>query len=521
MLSGGAVPGGRGVGIIDVDFEEARDEAYVRELEAGDGGADELGDGDGAALSGVPKETYRSDEEPTSAKRAPPRPRSRSANPTPSTRSKVGTALGAYVDEVIEIPDDHEGDLDGGLAKRGRRPKSGSPKSLLVARSKSTASAEKSRGVSKPTSSRMPPPGTSTSARDIREVEEAITLDPGAESEFVPAVESDFVMGDGGLEDDQPLTTVKSTKSKSKAAPKPDAKGKGRPKKSAPADGETSAEEDVEAQAVKGRLAKAGAKFKPAPSKKAPPQQLGSSPQPVKYPSPYRPKPHLVRRSLASSAVQRSEAESEPEPQMEDVEAAPTRSDKRATSTSKSKAASKVPPKGKTRAADSDSESELSAPARRPGAIPKSTPVKSGMKPRPQPKQTVDDQNESEDEVYVRPVRGKGSEKRKEKSESKDKGSSSSKPKTKNASKEKLTPGSPTRLPSPAPPTKDVRTPKRTLSVVVPSVPKDYFSPSKDAGGSAKSTNEKPKEIVRTTSIRATAAEASTSATKRAKAITC
>ncbi|KAF9231646.1 BRCT domain-containing protein, partial [Melanogaster broomeanus] len=85
----------------------------------------------------------------------------------------------------------------------GKIPKSGSPKSLLVvAKPKSTASAEKSRGVSKPTSSRIPPPGTSTSARDVREVEEAITLDPGAESEFV--------MENGGLEDDQPPMTVKS-----------------------------------------------------------------------------------------------------------------------------------------------------------------------------------------------------------------------------------------------------------------------------------------------------------------------
>jgi hypothetical protein len=509
MVSGGALPGGRGVGTIDVDFEEARDDTYAEELEAGEKGTVGLGEDD-VAVRGVNKEKPHAADETSS----------RSAKPTPPTRPKVGPASGMVVDQVIQIPDDDEGDLDEGLVKRKGRTKSGSVKPS-VSKPKSTASTAKPRGASKPTPFRGPPPGTSTSARDVREIEEVITIDPCDENEFVPAAQNDFVMGDGDgdnvhsmdangdLEEHQPRPTLKALKSKSKTAPGSDAQGRDRPKKSGPAD-EGSAEEDAEAGGVKGRLTRA----------ESPPRELRSSAQPIKYPSPYRPKPNLVRRSLASSAALRSGAESEPEVQMEDPEAANFKTDQRAPSMSKLGSSSRARLKGKVNAAESDSDSELSAPPPRRPAGTTTTPIKSGMKPKPKltAKRTEDDQDESDDDAYVRPVRGKGIEKRKEKDESKNK-ATTSKLKAEDVTTEKSMPRSPARSPSPTPPTKSIRTPKRTLSVIIPPVPKDYFSPSGDKGAesSANGARAKPTEVTRTTSIRAAAAEASTSATKRAK----
>ncbi|KAF8841436.1 hypothetical protein BDN67DRAFT_980341 [Paxillus ammoniavirescens] len=509
MLSGGALPGGRGVGTIDVDFEEARDDAYAEELEAGESGTVGLGDDD-VAVRGVNKGKPHAADETSS----------RSAKPTPPTRPQVGPASAMVVDKVIEIPDDDEGDLDEGLVKRKGRTKSGSVKPS-VSKPKSTASSAKPRGASKPTPLRGPLPGTSTSARDVREIEKVITFDPCDENEFVPAAQNDFVMGDGDgdnvhpidangdLEKHQPRPTLKALKSKSKSKTEPYPKGRDRPKNPGPVD-EDSAEEDAEAGRVKGRLTRA----------ESPPRELHSSAQPIKYPSPYRPKPNLVRRSLASSAALRSGAESEPEIQMEDAEAATSKTGQRAPSMSKLGSSSRARPKGKASAAESDSDSELSAPPPRRPAGTTTTPIKSGMKPKPKltAKRTEDDQDESDDDVYLRPVRGKGIEKRKERDASKDR-PTTSKLKAKDATTEKPMPRSLARSPSPAPPTQSIRTPKRTLSVIIPAVPKDYFSPSGDKGAenSANGTRAKPKEITRTTSIRTAAAEASTSATKRAK----
>ncbi|KAF9219682.1 hypothetical protein BS17DRAFT_788949 [Gyrodon lividus] len=517
LLSGGALPGGRGVGSIDVAFEKARDEAYAPELEA---------DGD-VALTGVQKEKSDTDDENMSVKKVTPRPRSRSAKATPPSRSKVGSALGTFVEEVIEIPDDDEGDLGDGLAKGKGKVKSDIVKPSPAAKSKSTTSIAKLRGVFKPASLRVPPPGTSPSARDVREVEEAVTLGPGEENEFVMRDGDEDEMhpmdADGDLEDRQPLTTLRSSKSKSKAAPKSDAKGKGKLKTSAPPDDDMSAEEDAETGPLRGRLTRPPVKSKPSSSKQPESPSRESSP-PIKYPSPYRLKPHLVRRSLASSTALRSEAESEFELRMEGADAAPAKMDESAPSTSKSKTSSKARPKSKAGAAGSGLDSELSAPPPRRAAGSKPTPVRSGMKPKPKAtaNATEVDQDESEDDIdiCIDHARGKGSEKRKEKAESKDKGASTSEIKVKNATKVKVTPRSLTRSPSSVSPlTKSIRTPKRTLSVVVPPVPEDYFSPSGDKGAdsSGNTIKKTPAEITRTTSIRTAAAEASTSASKRAK----
>ncbi|KIK88110.1 hypothetical protein PAXRUDRAFT_802378 [Paxillus rubicundulus Ve08.2h10] len=500
MLSGGALPGGRGVGTIDVDFEEARDDTYAEELEAYENGAVDLGNDDVAAKGVNKKKPHPADENS-----------SRSAKPTLPTRSQVGSASDMVVDTVIEIPDDKEGELGEGLVKRRGGTHSGYVRPS-VSKPKTTASTAKSRGVSKPTPLRDPSPGTSANARDVREIAEVVTIDPCDENGFLPAARNDVVMGDGDgdnvhpvdtdgdLEERQPRPALEALKSKSDA----------KCKKSGSVDNDMSAEEDVRTGVVKGRLTRA----------KSPLREPRSPAQPIKHPSPYRPKPNLVRRSLASSAALRLEAESEPELQMGDAEAATSKTDQRAPSMSKLGSSRKARLRGQASAAESDSDSELSAPPpRRPPSM-TMTPIKSGMKPKPKltAKRTEDDQDESDEDVYVRPVRGKGSGKAKAKDKSKDK-ATTSKLKAKDATTEKHMPRSLARSPSPAPPTKSIRTPKRTLTVIIPPVPKDYFSPSGDKGAesSANGTRAKPMEITRMSSIRAAAAEASTSGTKRTK----
>ncbi|KAH0826411.1 hypothetical protein J3R83DRAFT_5384 [Lanmaoa asiatica] len=191
--------------------------------------------------------------------------------------------------------------------------------------------------------------------------------------------------------------------------------------------------------------------------------------------------------------------------------------------------------------------SEALVPPRRTAGAGSMTPVKSGMKPRPRSKSKSRPRSalsgESGDEVRaVTPESGTGTGKQLEKvAKPTRKGKVMAKQKEKEKTKEgrketeKVTPRprSPTRSPLPtSPDTKNAHTPKRQLSVLVPSVPRDYFSsPSvprtiegeheheieKKRVDVAATSGPKRKQLVPAASIRAVAAEASTSTSKRGK----
>ncbi|KAG1786369.1 uncharacterized protein HD556DRAFT_1248380 [Suillus plorans] len=148
-----------------------------------------------------------------------------------------------------------------------------------------------------------------------------------------------------------------------------------------------------------------------------------------------------------------------------------------------------------------------------------STPVQTGMKPKPKPKETPQRASSlsDDDEIFVRPVKHQSaasSAKVRTKEPEKEPPTTSSKAAKEKQNARARSPSLSTTR-SPSPPVKILRTPKRTVSVLVPSLPKDYLSPSsrKDT-----STNKEGRsELTRTNSIHASAAEASTSGSKRGR----
>ncbi|KAG2052259.1 hypothetical protein BDR06DRAFT_915565 [Suillus hirtellus] len=151
-----------------------------------------------------------------------------------------------------------------------------------------------------------------------------------------------------------------------------------------------------------------------------------------------------------------------------------------------------------------------------PGSL---TPVQTGMKPKPKPKETPQRASSlsDDDEIFVRPVKHQSaasSTKVRTKEPEKEPPTTSSKAAKEKQNTRARSPSLSTTR-SPSPPVKTIRTPKRTVSVLVPSLPKDYLSPSsrKDT-----STNKEGRsELTRTNSIQASAAEASTSGSKRGR----
>ena len=192
--------------------------------------------------------------------------------------------------------------------------------------------------------------------------------------------------------------------------------------------------------------------------------------------------------------------------------------------------------------------SEVSVPPRRATGAGSATPVKSGMKPRPRsksrsrPSSVLD--GESADEaraVAAGSATAVGTGKRR----AVVKPTRDGRVVTKEKEKEKQTEGrkkenerfiprprSPTRSPSPtSPDVKNSRTPKRrlSLSVIVPSVPKEYFSSQtgaerdderetgKKGAGASATPGTGRKQLQPAVSMHAVAAEASTSTNKRGK----
>ncbi|KAG2130893.1 hypothetical protein DEU56DRAFT_740363 [Suillus clintonianus] len=167
----------------------------------------------------------------------------------------------------------------------------------------------------------------------------------------------------------------------------------------------------------------------------------------------------------------------------------------------------------------SDSESALAHPSRPiPGS---STPVKTGMKPKPKPKETpqrASSLSDDDDEIFARPAKHKSTTpstkaKAKAKEPEKEPLATSSKAKEKQSAHARSPTLSAAR--SPSPPVQTFKTPKRTVSVLVPSLPKDYLSPSPRKGTST--NKEGRSELSRTNSIHVSAAEASTSGLKRGR----
>ncbi|KAG2140533.1 uncharacterized protein EDB93DRAFT_1161734 [Suillus bovinus] len=140
-----------------------------------------------------------------------------------------------------------------------------------------------------------------------------------------------------------------------------------------------------------------------------------------------------------------------------------------------------------------------------------STPIKTGMKPKPKPKETPQRasslSDDDDDEIFARPVKHHSA-------------TSSAKVRAKEPEKEPLTTSSKAakekqNARARSPPLSITRSPFASLSVLIPPLLKDYLSPSprKDTP----TNKEGRSELTRTNSIHASAAEASTSGSKRGR----
>ena len=444
-MSGGAVPGGRGIGIIDLEQEETRDAEYRARAH-----------GDALGLSRMSHEAVAnattvegvsmalSNVDVLAESRARPRSRAGSVKRTPSSaRAKRGSisVTGAFVDHVIELPADEDEDVGG----QRRTPANGGQRAQSGSVSRATP-----RNGSRP-----------STAREV------------------------VVHRSGGSSKDG------HGKEKEKG------KGKGKPQI--------------------------------RPTEEA--EEEEDAPRPA-----HPPKSRLVQRKP-------------------DVQAAKTDDDevveKKApagTSESRGRRATKVitigsdsdPPEGAVEG------SETSVPPRRSMGMGSMTPVKSAMKPRPRsnsqsrPRSVLG--GESEEEVRAAATASGAAGKRQEEVAKSTRNSGAAvKEKEKEQASEgrKVTkkatprPRSPTHSPTPiSPKTKNARAPRRRLSVVVPSVSKEYFSsqgarevePDDDheretgeRGTNLTTTSGARRKLSPAASMHAVAAEASTSTTKRGK----
>lgn len=440
-LSGGAVPGGRGIGIVDVEQEESRDVEYRARVREG-GATHGLSTMHGALANDtmtdeISMAQLEGDVATESRVRAPSRAGSVKKTPSSPGRRKRGSisapmtasAIGAWVDHVIELPADDEEDV----GSKRRAPANGKQH----ARAPPVGPRETSRGVSRPSS--VGPSGT---AREIK----VVVRDSGERSR--------------------------------------DRKEKG------------------EGKGKSGGKDTGGRRIRPV--------QEANEDVPGAVP---KPKPRLVQRG---SDVQIALAKVEVEKQV-------------AAQTSKPKRRAK----GMINGSDSDSNASKGegsdvSPRRAIGAG-STTPVKSGMKPRPRSKSKSRPRSvlggESGDEVRVVAKTGMRTDKPWEEiaipsrngevvTKQKEKGKIQEG--RKRTEKVSPRPRSPTHSSLPTSPgAKSSRTSKQRLSVLVPFVPEDYFSsPTVDTSASPGSRH---KQLAPAASMRAVAAEASTSTSKRGK----
>ena len=452
-LSGGAVPGGRGVGVIDVEQEQTRDAEYhVRVREGGDpfslSATREMftnamtADGTSLIQGDAPPITQRPQVDSVT-KTPSSSARKRGSTSTPRTAS----ATAAFVDHVIELPTDDDA-MDGQHNPVNDR-----------------------RRVKTPLGSRARPRSVSRSS--------SVGLFSNGEVEVAPPLRTSS-SGNGG---------------KGKEKEKSEA-GKRRPNE------EGDEDEDV---------------FQTSRKSKA-------------------------RVSQRRLDAQDEQTEDEPEKQASAQARKPRRQIiKRTTVGSDSEASS---------AAGAGNGSERgSVPPRRAVGAGSATPVKSGMKPKSKsvsrPWSVAG--GESEDEVR-KLAAGSGTVTETGKGrEQSDKLTRNGEIGTKGKKKEKASEGRkeapqstsrpqpPMRSPlSTSPKTTNGRPLKRRLSVVVPSVPKDYFSSQqsvrnaeeygksddeheREKTGATTGSAPRGKQLVPAASVCAVSAEASTSTSKRAK----
>lgn len=428
MASGGPVPGGRGVGPIDIDLEEQRDAEHRR------GMVDEA--------------------EPIIPSRETPRS---------NVKAKAQAASSRSMPKVIN----HEGRSP---------PKTPQP---VATRPKLNA--------------RTAPQSTGMSAREVGEVEIAVNFGDDEDLYFDDAGDiAPNVVMDVDDEHVSPSKAQRHQKPKSKSS-----------KKSLPQhieeEGGTTSIDDGGSRPAKPRSRK---------------------------------RSRIIRESTVSDVVEMYEgrvtdgvknSRKNDEESSADDEASTkawTKASGRSTKLPKSKEKTK-PHKARHPPPSCERSNSESAPARpsRPFTG-SSTPIKTGMKPKPKPKETPQRasslSDDDDDVIFARPVKHdsatSGAKVRAKESE-KEPPATSSTAKEKQNPRARSPPLSTTR--SPSPPAKTLKTPKRTVSVLVPSLPKDYLSPSprKDTP-----TNKEGRSgLARTNSIHASAAEASTSGSKRGR----
>ena len=143
-LSGGAVPGGRGIGIVDLEQEEMRDSEYRARARE---------DGDPLGLSMTRENDTTTDGMSTAQLEGDvPRSQAGSARKTPSStgvkRRSISTpmtpsATGAFIDHMIEIPADDD------VGEKRRTPANGKQRAQTTvlgsrARPRSTSQASSS-----------------------------------------------------------------------------------------------------------------------------------------------------------------------------------------------------------------------------------------------------------------------------------------------------------------------------------------------------------------------------------------
>lgn len=517
-MGAGVVPGGRGVGDVDVEAEEKRDAKYERDPEANKNQSEGLHPSRSiqsriSCESGTPSRAVDKDRgrKLEKGRQSPIKPITRSLSR--SSKRARGSLSGTeqisqdvYVDKVIEIPGD-EAEEGPWLTKSKLRAAS--------SHASPTAKPESSESnVKQPPPSHGPLVGTSTSIREVEAVvayhddEDGVLMNSGG-------LGGENVDSDGmNIEEELP-TKPNSRYVRSGIEPKASSKAKGKAAlQHSPGDELVSGIGEGVRQSKSRPIAKPSSI---ATSAKSRPR----TPNLVSGPEVQRPK--LGRRNSVTSRARSTRSE---------VDEPPSRKGKRDLSQSR------VNPLGSERKpiqlhASSDSDSEPARPARRGGA-PTVTPVKSSMKPKPRStskRREVEDDENSDAELYARPNKdkkqGKDQPARNEPTTSQSKAqTSTSKLTTKHIARR-----SPTRSPSPAPPTKAIGTPKRTVSVLVPSLPKEYFTPggskknpaSEDQGTDAEdprpsqTSRNQPEVLMPKPSMRAVPAEASTSATKGGK----
>lgn len=426
MTSGGPVPGGRGVGPIDIDSEEQRDAEYRR------GMVDEV--------------------EPMTSSAGIPRPVAKAKTTPSKSKAKVINDAGSSPPKIPQP-----------VASRPKR-------NALTA-----------------------PHATDMSARDAREVEIAVNFGDDEELNFDNGDIAASVVMDVDDEHISPSKALRHQKSKPKSS--------GKLKKlisqqvTLEEEGGTTSIDDGSSRPTKRQ-----------PRKRSGIIQSTASDASDDVVEVYEGR--VTDGVKNSREIDESSADDEAPPKAETKTSG--KSNKLPTSketTKPHKAGHLSPSRGR-----SNSESTSARPSRPIHGS--STPIKTGMKPKPKPKETPQRASSlsDDDEIFARPAKHPTpSAKVRAKEPEKEPLTTPSKSKEKQNSR---APSLSTTC-SPSPPAKTSKTPKRTVSVLIPSLPKDYLSPSprKDTP----TNKEGRSELARTNSIHASAPEASTSKSKRGR----